>query len=426
MGTMFAINLAWNSEQKNFVEQYCKWLDVCKIHKIRCVRLFLVPWGIYPYDSSEHLEHLCSIVSYAEKKEIDIILVIDTYVNYCIHTYRDFENDEYGWNSNIFFKGQSIIDFLNESGQSDYLKKVVEILFNIKQYKNVLNIELCNEIDQIEANRNSIVNWINNSIDELTSLFDCRYRFLVSIADYRNYYSFSKNISCQCDIHTYRFPYNTAIENYNFYKKKFPSAWISEFACFSDYAYSETIESKIYFAAMIIGASLTSNSILPASWWWENIMGNPEYMKIFTYASTLDLPLIKKKDIQIRVNEVEHYRKDDKKLREKISYRLAVLRKNPFFLVQEVPAITKFVKKILLPKYRNQYAYNVYSCDSIQYFILLETYVGLQLDLTEMAKFAIANILCIDVIRDQKRIDYTSKDKIILSEGVYWIRVKNA
>ena len=187
----------------------------------------------------------------------------------------------------------------------------------IEKYDNVIKIELCNEIDQIESKRKHIICWINNSLMELSKKYGDRFEYKVSISDYRVYDYFSKRIKCKCDIHSYRFPYNTALENYEYINWRFPFAWISEFACFSDFAYADAIESQTYFSAMILRASFEKSKEFPAPWWWEKILPDSLYMNIYAYLSLFKAELIKKEIKGFSFKEVDK-RKQDIKIKNKI------------------------------------------------------------------------------------------------------------
>mgnify|MGYP002068938564 CR=1 FL=1 len=423
MRNEYSINLAWPSEKTNCKKEYQTWIEMCHKYNIGCIRVFLVPWGMNPIESSDDLQILCEVIRNAQEMCIEVVLVLDTYVNYVAYSYRDFLNSDYGWFSNRFSQYQTLETFLIEKGKTEYIKKIFEILCEIEKYENVIKIELCNEIDQIESKRMFVVSWINNSLKELYKKYCNRFEYHVSISDYRDYDYFSKRIKCKCDIHTYRFPYNTALENFGYINKKFPSAWISEFSCFSDFAYAETIESQTYFSAMIICASFEKCTKHPASWWWEKILLDPVYMNIYTYLDALKVELIKKEITGFSFKEVDK-RKQDAKTKSKIKYRMSVLKTNPHFIKQELPAITKYLRKKLRKKYNHNYAIAGYETQSGEQYIILETYVSIEVKYNMKNDFS-GLIICTDVIRNQRMFTIKMTETKTLSEGTYLLKIQN-
>ena len=417
MDREFSMNLSWPTEFSDREKEYQRWIEICRESGIGCVRIFLVPWGINPLGSCDDIDFLCKIIQKARELSIEVVLVIDTYVNYVMHPYRDFVDCEYGWLSNSFSKNKSLRTFLTENGKTGYLDKVSEVLLALEPYENVNRIELCNEIDQIESKRRNVVSWINNNIRELQERFGNRFEYRVSISNHREYRFFEKHINCRCDIHTYRFPYNTALENYEYLSLNYPNAWISEFAFYSDFAYSETIESKVYFAAMILCAHFEKCAEFPAPWWGEKILSDSEYMGIYAYIITIDVQSKRKKNSVLAFKELEK-KKQDVKLKNKIQYRLSVLRKNPLFILQEVPAIRKYLHKKLHPQFNHSYAVAGYESNSGDLYVILETYV--QVEVTgNPERENDAMIKCIDLIRNQKMISIKLDDAEYLQEGTY-------
>lgn len=417
MDNKFSINLAWPIEMINREKEYQDWIEICKKSNIDCIRVFLVPWGINPIESSDDIKLLCEIIRKAREVFIEVVLVLDTYVNYVMHSYRDFINSDYGWLTNSFSKDQSLTAFLTEKGKTKYLDKISGVLQIIEPYENVNRIELCNEIDQIESKQRHIVCWINNSIKELRTRFGNRFEYRVSISNHRDYCFFSKRVNCKCDIHSYRFPYNTALENYEYINLKYPHAWISEFAYYSDFAYSETIESKVYFSAMILCAYIEKCIEFPAPWWWEKILSDSLYMSIYDYLSSINVELKKKETSGITFKELVK-KKHDEKVKKKIRYRLSILKTNPCYVKQEFPAILKFLGKMLHPQYNHNYAIAGYESRSGNQYIILETYVPIETT-CNFENGSIGMILCIDVIRNQKTISIKLNETILLREGTY-------
>ncbi len=181
MQKKYSINLAWPSEMTNCEKEYQTWIKICQKYNIGCIRIFLVPWGMNPIESSDDLQLLCEVIQKAQKMCIEVVLVLDTYVNYVMHSYRDFLNCDYGWFTNRFSQHQSLEAFMIEKGKTQYIDKISEILQEIEKYDNVIKIELCNEIDQIESKRKHIICWINNSLMELSKKYGDRFEYKVSI-----------------------------------------------------------------------------------------------------------------------------------------------------------------------------------------------------------------------------------------------------
>lgn len=425
MHNRYSINLAWPSGQKSFKEEYRTWIELCKEYNINIIRVFLVPWGLNPVDSPEDLPLLCEVIQLAQKHSIEVVLVLDTYVNYVKYSYRDFLNSEYGWFNNPCSDAQSLESFLEGNGRTQYIEKISSVLRTVAQYNNVNSIELCNEIDQIEASRNQIVGWINNSYGILLQQYGNRFQYRISISDYRAYSYFAKRIKCRCDIHSYRFPYNTALENYEYLTNTFSTAWISEFACFSDYAYADSIESLTYFCSMLLCAAFEKCADYPASWWWEKILQDTSYMNVYKYLDDIKGEFVRSKIEGFSVKEIKQIRMlRDSKMQDKIRYRLSVLKRNPKLLKQELPAITKFIRKKLWPKYNHKFATTGFkSLDGILY-IILETYVPIEV-LYETGESLSRFLICQDMIRKMEKIAINVNESKTLKEGIYLLIIRN-
>lgn len=418
------MNLAWPTEQKRSKEEYQTWLKLCGKYNINCIRIFLVPWGLNPVEISTDLTLLCDVIQLAQYYSIEVTLVLDTYVNYVKHSYRDFADSEFGWHTNRFSSIHTLDSFLLKRGKTQYVNEILGVLHSIVEFNNVNRIELCNEIDQIESKRNIVIRWINNNITVLSHEFGNRFNYRVSISDYRKYSYFAKRLKCKCDIHSYRFPYNTALENYTYLKNRFPMAWLSEFACFSDYAYAESIESHIYFHAMMLCATFENCKDFPAPWWWEKIVPDPTYMSIYECLDGIKEDFISSKTEDFSIREIERIHKVDAKIKNKIRYRLSVLIKNPKYIFQEIPAITKYLRKRIWSKYNHPYAILGYeSVRGVRYFIL-ETYVPIEI--CYMSKDGRqGSLVCTDMTRSQQAIAIEIDETKILHEGTYWLVIRN-
>lgn len=424
MHNRYSINLAWPSKKSNCKEEYQTWIELCGKYNIKCIRVFLVPWGLNPIATSNDLQLLCEVIQLAQQYSIEVVLVLDTYVNYVKYSYRDFVDSEYGWFTNRFSQLQSLESFLLEKGKTQYIDKIFAVLQVIIKYKNVFRIELCNEIDQIESKRKWVVWWINNSLDVLSKEYGGRFDYRVSISDYRAYAYFAKRINCKCDIHSYRFPYNTALENYEYMNNKFPSAWISEFGCFSDFAYAETIESQTYFSAMLLCAAFEKCIEFPAPWWWEKILPDPIYMDIYGYLADITGSFVKREIDGLSVKEIKKNQKPNTKVKSKIRYRLSVLKRNPQYIKQELPAITKFLRKKIWKKYNHRYATVGYESHHGNQYIVLETYVPLEVKYsTNIHNHGL--LICRDLIRSQEIIPIEIDESKTLSEGTYLLIIQN-
>lgn len=420
----YSMNLAWPIEQKKSKEEYQAWLKLCKKYNIKRVRVFLVPWGINPIENSSDIALLCDVIQLAQEYSVEVILVIDTYVNYVRYSYRDFLDSEFGWKTNRFSSIYTLDSFLAMSGKTQYLVDISGLLQKIKKYSNVNKIELCNEIDQIESKRKYVIQWINNSISVLSNEFGSRFDYRVSISDYRKYSCFAKRLKCNCDIHSYRFPYNTAMENYQYLTNMFPMAWISEFACFSDFAYADSMESHIYFNAMVLCAFFENCKDYPAPWWWEKIVPDPAYMSIYKWLDVIKDEFISSKTDDISIKEIEQTHATDVKTKNKIRYRLSVLIKNPGYIKQEIPAITKFLRKRIWSKYNRTYAILGYkSVKGHQYFIL-ETYVPIEI-CYKNGDGQHGQLTCKDITRSQQSISIEINKTRTLCEGTYLIIKQN-
>lgn len=420
----YSMNLAWPTEQYRSKEEYQTWLALCEKYNINCVRIILAPWGLNPVETSTDLSLLCDVIRLAQYYSIEVILVVDTYVNYVRHSYRDFADSEFGWYTNRFSSIHTLDSFLSKTGKTQYISDISGVLREVTRYSNVNIVELCNEMDQIESRRDTIIQWINNSIEILSHEYEKRFEYRVSISDYRKYSYFAKRLNCKCDIHSYRFPYNTALENYTYLKNRFPQAWLSEFACFSDYAYAESIESRIYFYAMMLCAAFENCRDFPAPWWWEKIMPDPAYMSVYKFLDNIQDEFVSRKTEYFLINEIEQIHRVDSKITNKIRYRLSVLIKNPKYIIQEIPAITKFLRKRICSKYNHPYAILGYeSAHGDQYFIL-ETYVPIKI-CYKNEDGRLGSLVCKDMTRGQQVITVKINEDVILCEGTYWLIIQN-
>ena len=418
MKNCFAINIAWPPKIKESVYYYRKCFQVCERHNIGIIRVFLVPWGLYPIERVDDLKKICEIIQLANEFNLEIVLVLDTYVNYVKSSYRDFADSDYSWYTNTFSGKTALVEFLCAKGKNEYLEKLSTVLQEIVKYDNVKTIELCNEIDQIEAARNKIVFWVNNNIRVLRDEYGDRYNFIVSISDYRLYKYYSRKIECKCDIHSYRFPYNTAMENYEYLREKFPAAWISEFGCFSDFAYTETIESKIYHSAMILRACFERCMPAPAAWWWETILNDSEYMNVYSYMEKLICTFEKIEVEEFWISDIELAHDEDLKLRKRIQYRLSALKKNPLYFKQELPAITKFLKKKMWKKYNHNHVLIGFESEECKKYYILETYAPVKLEFNSSDNRCDL-LVCTDITRNQTPIPISMNEAQILREGTY-------
>lgn len=425
MHNRYSINLAWPSGHKNYKEEYRSWVELCKEYNINNIRVFLVPWGLNPMDSSDDLPLLCEVIQLAQKYSIEVVLVLDTYVNYVKYSYRDFLNSEYGWLNNPFSSAQSLESFLEGNGRTKYIESISSVLQAVIKYDNVNSIELCNEIDQIESSRKQIAEWINNSYGVLLQEYGNRFDYRVSISDYRAYSYFAKRIKCKCDIHSYRFPYNTAIENYEYLTNIFSVAWISEFACFSDYAYADSIESLTYFCSMLLCAAFEKCADFPAPWWWEKILQDSSYMNIYKYLEGVKGEFVRSKIEGFSVRKIEQIQMlRDTKIQDKIRYRLSVLKRNPKFLKQELPAITKFLRKRIWPQYNHKFATTGFRASNGTQYIILEAYVPIEV-IYKPGEGTRCFLICQDMVRRQKEILININEAKTLKEGTYLLTIRN-
>lgn len=367
----YSINLAWPSSMDSILSQYYNWLSICNKYNIRLIRLFIVPWGIDPFSSNWHKHILFKILEKAEKSNIYVCLVLNTYVNLNYKTIRDFENNEYCWKNYKYNTGKKINHFLKKTN-GEYIHDIVEFLKSIYKYQNVKTIELCNEIDLIDGSKHLICEWINRQLECYKYLFSDRYDYCVSISNHHLYKTFSSSVNCRCDIHLYRFPYNTAIENYTYYKS-LSDSFLSEFACYSDYSHILEQDSLVYFSACLVIAFLNGDGILPSPWWWEDVLASKLYLDClylinifgFKTCSAIDT------DICICIDSSKATNNNDI---EKIKDRVRFLAKNPFFIVKEISSIKKYIYKKIYKKYNNNFASKSFFADKDQLIILVESY----------------------------------------------------
>lgn len=402
--SQLTFNLAWPSNLKSIIDQYKNWLDICAAYNIKKVRIILAPWGIYPLGNETHIDILKQIANYALNRNIEIVLAIDTYVNYCSNTYRDFENGEFGWKCNRFNHGQSIKCFLRNAGKSQYLAEMIFLLKQLISLNNIISVELCNEIDQIEASPDTICFWINNTLRHFTMEFEERYVYRVSISNNRYYSYYSNHIACVCDIHSYRYPFNTAIENIEYYYSKFKNAWLSEFSCFSDYAHENTLDSVTYFSATFYESILRNISIAPAPWWWDELLGSPLYTNILSNISLQSFEPTTRATINVEIKPIGESKSKSNKtiIANKIKYRISALVKRPSSIMQELPSINKFLIKNIHRKYNKLTAISLHRGKNKTY-ILVETYVPIQLEFERGLISLSPKCICYDIIRNRKK-----------------------
>ena len=420
---LLTYNLAWPSNLNSIIDQYKKWIDICTAHGIKMVRIILAPWGIYPFDNEAHTDILKQIADYAHNRNIEIVLAIDTYVNYCSSTYRDFENGEYGWKCNHFNCGETIESFLRNIAKSQYVVEMISLLKQLVPLHSIVSVELCNEIDQIEASPNTICCWINNTLRYFSDEFGERFIYRVSISNNRYYSYYSNRIKCRCDLHSYRYPYNTAIENIEYYCSKYKNVWLSEFSCFSDFAHENTIECVTYFSATMYESILRNLSILPAPWWWDESFRSSLFINILSSVVNQSFEPTTPVSIDIRIKPIGRTKSatDKRIILNKIKYRVSVLVKKPSSFIQEFPAIKKFLKKITHRKYNNPTAISSYMGKTKAY-ILVETYVPIQLEFEKKLITSNRKCICYDIIRHKNKL--LSCDIIrLINAGTYLIIV---
>lgn len=201
-------------------------------------------------------------------------------------------------------------------------------------------------------------------------------------------------------------------------REEFPTAWLSEFGCFSDFAYTETIESKIYHSAMILRACFERCMPFPASWWWESILNDSEYMNVYSHLKQFICTFEKIEVENIMISDVELPHDGDLKLRNKIRYRLSALKKNPMYFKQELPAITKFLTKKMWKKYNHNHVLIGFESEEGKKYYILETYVPVKVKYISSDNRCDL-LICTDITRNQKPISFCMSEAQILSEGTY-------
>ncbi|NUM33612.1 MAG: hypothetical protein HUU50_03670 [Candidatus Brocadiae bacterium] len=387
MDYRIGINLGW-AECEDIILRYEEWFLLCKKYHITSVRIFLVEWGIGLFTEKAKMESLYRILEIAEKYKIEVLLVLETYVHFCKNTFCDFKNNEYSWkNYSLIYKCSIDAFFSKKKIIQDYLTKVITFLKSIEMYKMLYGIELCNEIDQIEANKKKVKLWLKICIDAIRQNFSERYVLSYSISD-THYYSMFKDIECVCDFHTYGFPYHTMLENIKYFDSLENAARVTEYARFSEESYTDLMSSKIYFAAGLWENYFRGKFYSPFSWWWEDILSSKQYYEILDFFCkikdsfhTLREKKYSKMNIEIMSIISESKPIEKKLLLKKIKYRLGVIIKNPTFILREIGAIRKFLKKIFKKKYSSPFSFRAYSNISRDLY-LFEAYVNVEIRIT--------------------------------------------
>lgn len=339
-----AINLAWCN--RNLEQEYNKWLSICSSNNIKLVRIFLCSWGINALFDDKDIKLLENVIKNAYAKRMDVCLVINNFVDYNINNYSDINNKMYSWKKNPYFKKYKNTKNFFKTIDVDYLSKIEHILNRMSKYKNIRYIEIMNEIDQIECPNKILINWVNSLIKKLKIMFKDRYIYTCSVSNYELFNMFSKKINCYVDLHFYSFPYESAMENIEYIIKRHSILYLGEYAKYSDSAYLNDINSKIYFASGLWAAYFYNLKYSPLHWWWQHLLNNKDYINIVNVYNILINKLGKVKKVEnVNIKFKFISRNDNKLEKKKIKERLDTLIKHPLFIFNEFRNIKKFIKK---------------------------------------------------------------------------------
>lgn len=345
MHNKLSINLGWSSNH-NIENDYYKWLDICRKHNIKFVRMFLCSWSINALYDKTYLNTLENIIKYADNNNIEICLVLNNFVDYNIKNYSDINDIKYSWKANPYYtKYKKVKNFFQMLDQN-YLNNVKNILDLIEKYCNVKYIEIMNEIDQINCSNNILINWANNLISKLERIYKNRYIFTCSISNHELFKIFKKQMNCYVDLHFYSFPYESAIENIEYMNNEHKILYLGEYAKFSDRAYLKNIKSKIYFSSGLWGSYFYNLEYVPLHWWWQDLLVDKDYLKIISNYTLISQKLgvvnsVEKIDIKYKTfNKIDNLLE-----KKKINERFKTLLKHPLFIFNELYSIKKFINK---------------------------------------------------------------------------------
>lgn len=421
------INIAWNLENTDIVKYYYYWIDYCYENNIKLIRIILTSLGCNALNQKEDIKKLIEIIDYGNKNEIEVVLVVNNFVDFNNKTYCDSNNALYSWKSNIYCEkyGKNINFF--KKLDNEYITSVIYLLDKIKKFKNIKKIELFNEIDQVQCNKKILKCWIISLKKALIDKYKSRYEFFCSIADYNNYNRFNTDSNLKIDIHLYSFPYESAFLNIEYLHLLDPQnkMLLGEFAKNSDSPYLSQLESKIYFCSGIWASFFYNYDNIPLHWWWEETRKNEEYKKIInifeSYSIMYDYPKNKIQKISNGVNYEIEDNNIENKINEynKIKYRLINLIKHPFYLKSELQGIKKYIKK----KTKKEENCNVYKINKNDgdFYIEARKKVGLNMKklYSYQSKYYIINLLTGNI-----RGGNPKENVIELDKGCYLIMVK--
>jgi len=169
---------------------------------------------------------------------------------------------------------------------------------------------------------------------------------------------------------------------------------------------------------MILRACFERCMPAPAAWWWETILNDSEYMNVYSYMEKLICTFEKIEVEEFWISDIELAHDEDLKLRNKIQYRLSALKKNPLYFKQELPAITKFLKKKMWKKYNHNHVLIGFESEECKKYYILETYAPVKLEFNSSDNRCDL-LVCTDITRNQTPIPISMNEAQILREGTY-------
>lgn len=427
------INIAWPTYQCDIYDYYQQRIKKCVEMKVNQVRIFFSQWGLSPFLNSEHLTILKRMLENFKESDIEVIIVLATYVDFNIQTSRDFVENKFSWNTYCFrdsfsMKPKSFFQ-AQIDGENPFVVAVEYVLSQIYVYDNVKTIELMNEIDLISTNKIILIAWINSLSSYLDDRFYTRYKYIVSLSNHKKLDYFTRKVLVDCDLHCYSFPSTSMLKNLERYLNMKNQVYFFEYSKHSDYHYIDKLDSIIYITAGLWGAFLLGYKNSPAIWWWDEIMESIIYRDIFDiFHSKSDIVYLAEIDRNISVEYIRLYnnkRNSNKILIRKIFDRLRGIVSNPKIILQELSAIGKFLSKIVCYSSNVNITHLAFS-SADKVFILFEAYVSAKI---LISSDLISSSICwkkINLLTGDVTIGYSNTRDVLVdaSEGVFLIELR--
>lgn len=363
--TTIGMNFCWSPSKNDTLETYKGYFDWCDEHKVKIIRIVFSKWGLNCIYDKKDVTILKQIVQYASTKNINIIIVLLNFTDFNTVNYLDINNKKFSWKFNKY----RIVD----KKVSKFFKKINDVLVedinyvldSIAEYNNIKFIEIMNEIDQVNCDDSILINWCNKLISILSKKY-LKCIFTCSVSNYQKYDIYREKLNCYVDLHFYSFPSESAFKNLQYVMNNYKqNLYFGEYAKNSDHPYMNDYRSKLYFTSGLWGSYFLRLTYSAMSWWWDDIIINPDYEKIIDFFNTNNITFqfdnfeemsIERLSIEYNNNSTNKHIHEANKIIE----RIINLLKHPLFISKELKSIKKFLSR----KLKNENSLTVYKMSS--------------------------------------------------------------